>query len=90
MRVVVIDAPKIIRQTEAARAEADAHRIRKPFGEEINSGFASVADVSADVEEFVSGDWFEEPFAETTANSRTHSLQGECDNADEGAPVAQI
>src|SRR5205814_6047317 len=90
VRVVVVDAAKMIRQTEAARAEADAQRIRKPFREEIDSGLTLMADISADVEKFVGGDRLEKPFAETPANSWPHSRQRERDNADKSAAVPQV
>src|SRR5256885_12568082 len=49
-----------------------------------------MADVSADVEKFVGGDRLEKPFAEAATDSWAHSRQGECDNADERASVAQV
>src|SRR2546429_527402 len=88
--MVIIESPETIGQTEAARSETDAERIRQPFREKVNSGFATVADVSADVEKFVGGDRFEKPFADPSAEARPHSRQGERNDADESASVAQI
>jgi len=49
-----------------------------------------VPDVSANVEKFVRGDRLEEPFAKPPTDARTHSRQGERDDADKRAPVTQI
>jgi len=47
-------------------------------------------DVGADVEKFVSRDRLEQPFAESSSDARAHVQQGEGDNADVSAPIAQI
>ena len=86
----VIQMPETIRQTEAARSEDDADAVRKPLSEEKNTGLAVVPDVSADIEELVSRDRFQEPFRQDSAEARSHPHERKSDDADERLSVAKI
>src|SRR5205823_6138387 len=88
--VLVIQLTKPVGQSECARSEPDAQRIREPFGQKKNAGLAVRPDVSANVEKAVRGDWFEEPFAQPSADAWPHSQQGEGDDADKHASFIQV
>src|SRR4051794_36666987 len=51
--VIIRDAPKTVRQTKTARSKDHAGPVVQPFGQEIDAGLASVADISANVQKFV-------------------------------------
>jgi hypothetical protein len=88
--MLVAKAAKAIGETECSRAQPHAERIREPFSEEINTGLAPMPDVGADVEKFVGRDWLEKPFTKSPAYPGSHSRQSESDDANEGAPIAEI
>jgi hypothetical protein len=86
----VFEMAESVWQTEGPGSQVDAQRIRKPFGQEENAGLAHMPDVSANVKEFVRGDRLEEPFSQPPTDARTHSQQGERDDADKRASIKEI
>lgn len=90
MIVSVAEAAEAIRQTEGAWPQSNAERIRKPFREKKDAGFAAMPDVSAHVQKFVRRNRFKEPFAQPATDARTHSQEGERDDADKRAALIQI
>ena len=63
MIVSVAEVAEAIRQTEGAWPQSNAERIRKPFREKKDPGFAGMPDIGAHIQKFVRSNRFEEPLA---------------------------
>src|SRR4030095_15572768 len=61
--ISIFDFSKLIRQSETPWPEPRCQSVRKPFAHKIDSGFALVSDVGANVQEMMGRDWFERSLA---------------------------
>src|SRR5260221_6193453 len=90
MAMAVVQVSETVGQAEGARPQECAQPIRNPFGQKINPSFATVLDISAQVQEFVSGDRFEAPFGQPSTDAWPQPPHGEGDQADVRFSLPQI
>ena len=86
----IFELRETIRQSVSDGPELGAEPIRKPFGDKIDSGFATVANVGPDIEELMRRDRFENKLTPFTTDSRTQAIHRERDKADVSLALAQI
>ena len=90
LAMFVMEVTESVGQAEGSRPEAHREPIRKPFRQKIDPGLALVTDVGAHIQKPVVANRFQEIFAQPATAPRTQPLEGERDDADEGATRAQI
>lgn len=90
LAMFVMEATESVGQAEGSRPEMHREPVRKPFRQKINPGLVLVADVSAHIQEPVVADRLQKVFSQPATAPRSHSLDVEGDDADEGTAFAQI
>src|SRR3569833_3243812 len=68
----------------------NADGIVHPFGQKINSRFAAMPDVGADVQKIIVRDWLQQPGGEYTTAEGSHAAHREGDERDVSFTVAEI
>src|SRR5262245_33963992 len=89
--VIVIANPTMaIRQTECSWSKGNGKAIREPFGDEMNAALVALANVGSDVKKVVRGYWLEKQRSNAPAESWSHAVHREGNDAHESATIPQI